>query len=66
MNELLTAIPPKVRKYVYITLAVAGLVYGAYQAANGDWKVAIGSLVTTLLGTLAQANVKPEDSPPEN
>lgn len=60
MNELLQLIPSKARKYVYASLALAALIYAAWSAAGGNWQVAIGSLVTTLLGALAHANVTPD------
>lgn len=65
MNELLQLVPAKVRKYVYASLALLALVYAAWQASDGNWQVALGSLVTTLLGALANANVKPNEPPPQ-
>jgi hypothetical protein len=61
MNPLFDIIPAKARKYVYAAVALAMLVWGAYQAANGDWKVVVGSIVATLTAGLAHANTNPED-----
>lgn len=57
-------IPAKARKYVYAAVALAMIVWGAWQAAEGDWKVAIGSLITTLVAGLAHGNVGAQDAPP--
>lgn len=56
-NPLADLIPAKARKYVYALAALAALVYGAWQAANGDWSEAIPALVGSLLSGLAHANV---------
>lgn len=55
-NPLLDVLPPQVRKYLYAALFIAGIVYAAYLAADGNWGVAIGSLLAGLLGGTAHAN----------
>lgn len=55
-NPLTDALSPTVRKYAYAVLFVAALVFATYQAADGDWLVFAGSLVTALLGALAASN----------
>lgn len=59
MNPLFDIIPAKGRKYVYALVGLAALVWGAWQAADGDWKVVVGSVVTALVAGLAHANVQP-------
>lgn len=53
MNPL-TAIPAKVRLYVYAVLTVAALGIAAYQASEGDWLEFAGLLLGSLgFGTAA-------------
>jgi hypothetical protein len=63
-NPLTELIPAAARKYVYALLALASLVYGAYQAADGDWKQTLIALAPVLVGGLAASNtaVKATDS----
>lgn len=63
MNEILTMIPAPIRKWVYAGAALLALIWGAWQAADGNWKLALSALVTTLLGAMANANVNPD--PPQ-
>jgi hypothetical protein len=65
MKNPLTVLPAKVRAYVYAALVLAAIIYGAYQAADGDWKTAIGSVLTALVGGQALANTS-DASAPEN
>lgn len=62
MNPFFDVIPAKARRYVYAAVALFMIGWGAWQAADGDWKVAVGALVTTLTAALAHANVAPEGS----
>lgn len=61
MNPLFEVIPAKWRAYLYAAVALLALGWGAWQAAGGDWKVAVGALITTLVAGLAHANVKPDE-----
>lgn len=61
MNPLFDVIPARARKYVYAAVALLALGWGAWQAAEGDWKVTVGALVTMLVAGLAHANVTPEE-----
>lgn len=65
LKFLIDLIPAKARKYVYAILTVGVLLYGVWQAADGNWGQFIVSLVTSAVGTLATANtnVDPEDHP---
>lgn len=63
MNMLIDIIPPKARRYVYGVLALVALVFGAVQAAGGDWKAALTALVTSAVTSLAHANT---NEPPED
>lgn len=56
MNPLTDLVPAKYRKYVYAVVAIAAFVYGAYTAANGDWRAMLPALITAALGALAHAN----------
>lgn len=55
-NPLHDVLPARVRQVAYAILFVAALAFAAYQAADGDWLVFAGSLVTALLGALAASN----------
>lgn len=61
MTDLLTAIPPKVRAYVYLLLGLAALVLSAYKASQGDWLEFAGLILGGLGFGTARANVNPED-----
>lgn len=55
-NPLVDVLSPVVRKYLYALLFLAALVFAAFTAADGDWVVFAGSVVTSLLGLLAASN----------
>lgn len=59
MNPL-TAIPPRIRLYVYAVLALAAIVVAAVQASDGDWLAAIAYVVAALGGGTAASNVDVE------
>ena len=63
MQFLVDVIPPKARRYVYGVLALVGLVYTTWQAAGGNWRAALASLVGSAVTALAHANTNqaPED-----
>lgn len=61
MNLLVDIIPPKARRYVYGTASLVLLGYGAWQAADGDWRALIGVLIGGPVAALAHANTNPED-----
>lgn len=63
MNVLTDLIPANARKYVYAIVALAALVYGAWQAAGGDWKAAVASLVGAAVTALAHANTNAPETP---
>lgn len=66
MNTILTdLIPAKARKYVYALLSLAAVAYGAWQAADGDWKQTVGSLLVLIVGATAVSNtdVVSEETP---
>jgi len=62
-NPLVNVLNPTVRKWLYAILFVGALVFGLFQAADGDWLVFIGSLLTSLLGLVAASNAS---TTPEN
>jgi len=55
-NPLNDVLPAKVRLVLYAILFVVALVFGLWQASEGDWAVFAGSLITSLLGLLAASN----------
>ena len=56
MNVLTDVIPAKARKYVYAVIALASLVWGVYEASDGDWKKFVGGLVVALTTGMAASN----------
>lgn len=64
MNPLLDIMSPKARKITYGVLSLVGLVFFAWQAADGDWKTAATSLLGSAITALAHANTNPEDPQP--
>jgi hypothetical protein len=58
-NPLADVLPYQVRRVAYAVLFVAALVFGLYQASEGDWKLFVGSLLTALVGLLAAGNASP-------
>lgn len=56
-NPLTNVLPAKVRLYFYAVLFVAALVFAAWQAADGDWALFIGGLISALGGATAASNV---------
>lgn len=57
-------IPTRWRKHVYAVVALLALVYGAWQASDGNWSQAAASLLAALVNGLAHGNTNPE--PPED
>lgn len=55
-NPLTDLIPAKARKYVYGTVLLAALVFGAWQASEGNIETFIGSLIAALVNGLALSN----------
>lgn len=66
MNPLFAILPAKARKYVYAGVALVGLIWTGYQAANGDWKAAVGAVVSVIVAGVAHANVTPDSSTDQN
>lgn len=61
MNPLVDVLPPQVRKVLYAVLFVAALIFGLWQAAEGDWAEFVGGLLTSLLGLMAASNTGGSD-----
>lgn len=59
-NPLTDVIPAPARKYVYAALALAAIVFGAWQASEGDWTAFVGSLIVSLTGATAASNTAPK------
>ena len=55
-NIISELLPRKVRLVIYVLLFLAALVFAAWQAAEGNWLVFVGSLLTSLTGLLAAGN----------
>lgn len=62
MNPLTDLIPAKYRKYLYALVSLAAVVYGVYEASNGDWKQFAVALVGLAASALAHANT--DQQPP--
>lgn len=58
-NPLADVLPYQVRRFAYAILFVAALVFGLYQASEGDWALFVGSVLTSLVGLLAAGNSSP-------
>lgn len=61
-NPLEDVVPARHRKRVYAIVALAALAFSAYQAAQGDWTLLVGGLLTSLTTGTAASNTS--DSPP--
>ena len=57
MNILTDVIPPQARRYVYALVALASLVWAAYEASGGDWTNLIGGLIVSLSSAMAGSNI---------
>ena len=57
MNILTDVIPPQARRYVYALVALASLVWAAYEASGGDWTNFIGGLIVSLSSAMAGSNI---------
>lgn len=53
-------IPPKARKYVYAVMALAVILWGIYEASQGDWGQFAGGVAVMLTGLMAASNT-PDD-----
>jgi hypothetical protein len=53
----LSALPPKVRLYVYAVLGIAALIVAAVQAADGDWLQAVALFLGSLGFGTAGSNI---------
>lgn len=53
LNELL---PPKARQVVYAVMALVVLLWGIYEASQGDWGQFVGGVVVMLTGLMAASN----------
>ncbi len=63
-NPLTDVLPPKVRQYVYAVLSLAALVWGVWEASNGDWKQFVGGLIVALTSATAASNVPAKPAEP--
>ena len=61
MNPLTDIIPARYRQKVYAALALVALVWGIYEASDGDWRTFVGSLIVALTTATAASNPSPED-----
>lgn len=56
MNPLVDILPPQVRRSLYAIVFVAALIFGLWQASEGDWAEFVGSLLVSLVNLLAASN----------
>lgn len=62
-NPLHDIVPARFRKQVYAVIALAALAFGLWQAAQGDWAVFVGSVLTTLATATAASNTETKPAP---
>ena len=56
MNVLTDVIPARYRRYVYAVVTLAALIWGAWEASQGDWQVFVGTLIGALVTATAASN----------
>ena len=56
MNLLTDVLPTNVRRYVYALVTLAAIVFGAWQASEGNTEVFIASLLAALTTGMATSN----------
>lgn len=54
-------IPAKHRRRVYAIVTLAAVVFGAWQASDGNWATFAGSVLTALTTGMATANTQAGD-----
>lgn len=59
VTRFLQSLPEKMRLAIYALLFIAGVVYAALQAADGDWRKAIGILLAAVAGGALPASNTP-------
>lgn len=59
-NPLYDIVPAPYRKKVYAVLALAALVFGIYQATEGDWTLFVAGVLTSLTTGTAASNTPTE------
>lgn len=59
-NVLTDVIPVRARKHVYAALTLAAIVFGVYQASDGDWRSFVGGLIVALTTATAASNTHPD------
>jgi uncharacterized membrane protein len=62
-NPLTDAIPTKYRRAVYAVVFVIGLAITAWQASDGNWRVAVSTFIASLVPLLAHANANDPEIP---
>lgn len=61
MDFLVDIVSPTARKYIYAAVSLLALAYGVWQAAGGDWRAVVPSLLGSVVTALAHANTNPVD-----
>ena len=56
MNPLNDVLPPQIRRALYAIFFVGALIFGIWQASQGDWVEFTGGLLTALVNLLAASN----------
>jgi hypothetical protein len=64
MNPLTDILPARARKYVYAVVALTALLFGAWQAADGNWAVFGGSVLGGLVSATAASNTNAPPADP--
>lgn len=57
-NLLHELLPAKARKIVYALMALVVIVWGIYEASQGDWGQFVGGVVVMLSSLMAASNIQ--------
>jgi hypothetical protein len=57
-------LPEKVRQVLYVILFLTLLIWGIWEAHDGDWHTAVPAIIAALIPLLAAGNVGGDDGPP--
>jgi hypothetical protein len=65
-NPLTNVTTPQVRRVVYVLATVAAAAWGAFEAADEDWRKAVPLFLGALISLTAASNASPTpEAPPD-
>ena len=65
-NPLKNVFTPQVRQIVYVVATVAAAAWGAFEAADEDWRKAIPLFLGAIISLTAASNASPTPEAPPN